>query len=331
MSTTPLRPSLLCLSRILPLVLATLFGIAACHPPRGPLVIQTAADGQILTDTAGHPVTRLRYQKIHPLSDGIYRVERRHRYGFLDSLGRTLVKPQYSYAEDFHHGLAIVYNAKTGRASLINRRGATVTDQVYDWIGRLYAYDAQDNPHYLSGRYLVRSRGLFALLGPDGRLVTPLCYDLFPCAYFEGLSPVHRDSRWGFIDTLGHEVISPHYDSVGLFACGLAPVCQHGLWGFVDHRDSLVVPLRYQSASHFSQRRAAVKRAGRWGFVDPSGREIIPPQFDDTIAPHLPPLLGFRSDGTARLIFRRRPIVIDTLGRPIQQQPSPTAQYIEHP
>lgn len=305
----------------LPLLLlatAVLVSATSCRRPEPPLVVAEHHGRQGLMDLHGRKATPFRYDTIAPLSDGMYRVRRKDLWGYLDSLGRKAVKPQFPDAEDFHDGVAVAYDSHSGQALLIDRRGQPVGTETYGWIGRLYAYDDQDNPHYLAGRYVVRRDGRYAMLGSDGQRLTPLVYDDFPCEFFEGLSPVRRDGKWGFVDTLGHEVIGTRYDSVGLFACGLAPVSIGGRWGFVDKRDSLVVPLRYQAAAYFSCRRAPVMIEGHWGFIDPRGVEVIKPQFDDTVSASFPPFPGFRHDGTARVFLRGRLLIIDTVGHAVE-------------
>ena len=63
------------------------------------------------------------------------------------------------------------------------------------------------------------------------------------------------------------------------FKNGLAPVKKNGKWGFIDSKNKLILPYRYDGASSFINGMARVRLAELTGMIDKKGKEIIPLQF----------------------------------------------------
>ena len=52
------------------------------------------------------------------------------------------------------------------------------------------------------------------------------------------------------------------YDYVYVFSEGLAPVSKGGKWGFVDKEGRLVIPLEYDDVGYFDEGLVGVKNQG---------------------------------------------------------------------
>jgi hypothetical protein len=76
--------------------------------------------------------------------------------------------------------------------------------------------------------------------------------------FSEGLAAVEIDSKWGFIDRGGVEVIAPSFDAVGKFIDGFAPVESDGHWGYIDKHGKTVVGLLFESAFNIEDEVATV-------------------------------------------------------------------------
>ncbi|MBR4402266.1 MAG: WG repeat-containing protein, partial [Flavobacteriales bacterium] len=95
--------------------------------------------------------------------------------------------------------------------------------------------------------------------------------------YFEeGLASVRKDGKYGLIDKIGREIISPRYDESLRFYGGLARVEKDGKCGFIDKTGKEVIPCIYDLASDFSEGLACVKKDGKYGCIDKTGKEVIP-------------------------------------------------------
>lgn len=60
--------------------------------------------------------------------------------------------------------------------------------------------------------------------------------------FSEGLAKAQIDHKWGFVDTSGEFVISPHYELVWSFQDGLARIVTDEGVGFIDKSGSFVIP-----------------------------------------------------------------------------------------
>lgn len=78
--------------------------------------------------------------------------------------------------------------------------------------------------------------------------------------FCEGMASVCREGKWGFIDTVGREVVPCMYDGVDGFHEGMARVNVGGGWRRTDEDEPSL-------------------SGGKTGFVDKTGREVIPCQY----------------------------------------------------
>ena len=56
--------------------------------------------------------------------------------------------------------------------------------------------------------------------------------------FSEGLAPIRRDNKWGYIDRTDKEVIEPRFDMAHRFEDGAAVVKVKGLMGVIDKSGS---------------------------------------------------------------------------------------------
>lgn len=101
--------------------------------------------------------------------------------------------------------------------------------------------------------------------------------------FYDGLSRVSMNKKYGFVDSTGKEVIPLKYESASSFSEGLAAVKLNGKTGFIDKKGKTVVPFKYDSACDFQQGLAAVELKKKWGLVNKAGKEIVKPQYDEPI------------------------------------------------
>ena len=99
----------------------------------------------------------------------------------------------------------------------------------------------------------------------------------------EGLARVQAidNTKYGFIDVSGKEVIPCVYDDSGEFCEGLAWAKKGGKYGFIDKNGKEIIPFMYDEAKRFNEGLAAVFKNGKWGFVDKTGKLNIPLVYSD--------------------------------------------------
>ncbi len=152
-------------------------------------------------------------------------------FGFLDSHGKTIVKPAYDGASYFSEGLACVAsgakekNGQPRKWTYIDSNGNTTIDGKYSFG-------------------LPFSEGLAPVA--KGRWQT-------------GMAPSLVAAKWGFIDKRGKVIVPLTYDEAHSFAGGLARVVSDDKTGLIEHNGKLVIEPKFSDADDFSEDLAAVK------------------------------------------------------------------------
>ena len=96
----------------------------------------------------------------------------------------------------------------------------------------------------------------------------------------EGLCKVHKDGKFGYIDTKGNEVIPGQFDQARLFVNGMAAVAVGNQWGFINKTGHYVINPQYDDVGDFLGGVAAAKSEDKWGYIDTSGKFKVQPIFD---------------------------------------------------
>jgi hypothetical protein len=89
-----------------------------------------------------------------------------------------------------------------------------------------------------------------------------------------------QNSKCGYIDKTGKEVIPLKYGDAKSFSAELAPVKLYGKWGYIDKTGKEVILLKYDDAYSFSEGLARVELYDKYGFIDKTGKEVIPLKYD---------------------------------------------------
>jgi hypothetical protein len=176
------------------------------------------------------------------------------KYGYIDSSGNVVIKPQFEAATEFSEGLAAVALGDGDgdlRCGYIDMTGAWVIKPGFTYFTYLAPF---------SGGLAVASR-----TGPDA-------------------------GEWGYIDKTGAWAIQPKFAaaqpfSEGLGAVGISlPLGNQMQWRFVDKTGKTVVEPQFDMVGDFSQGMAAIGEiddsgALKWGYIDASGNVVVQPQY----------------------------------------------------
>lgn len=111
----------------------------------------------------------------------------------------------------------------------------------------------------------------------------------------EGLLPVTKNGKIGYLNTQGKLVIPTVYDSVGdednkydeswanLVNSGRITVKKNGKFGVIDTQNKTIVPFnKYAQIDGFFEGRAVVfsAKSQKYGVIDASGKEVVAPIYD---------------------------------------------------
>ncbi len=208
----------------------------------------------------------------------------KEKWGYIDLQGKIVINPQFTTAQYFNEGLALVstgdkygYIDKTGKY-VINPSFIYATDFSED-----VAFVVKENTEPIA----INKKGetLFSL--KQAEFVTNFSDNLAAFAIKDLQNNTDKDTEnylWGFIDKSGKEIIKPQFKEVGDFIDGLCNVTnKDGKWGFIDKTGNVKINFQFDYASSFYKGQAAVKFGEKWGVIDTEGKYILNAQFDDLV------------------------------------------------
>lgn len=96
-------------------------------------------------------------------------------------------------------------------------------------------------------------------------------------SFSEGLAPVKKGGKWGYIDLNGRNVIACEFDSAGSFNGGLALVKKNNKYGYIDTNGNVTIPFEWDLAYSFTDGYAIVENSSYAGLIDTNGNKAIVP------------------------------------------------------
>jgi WG containing repeat len=218
------------------------------------------------------------------------------RYGYIDHLGGSVVKPSFYWGSEFSGGFATIYVC--GHLASIDR-GGNIQPPGRALTGEVVPMRKGSKVGYIDSSWQFR--------------IQPIYDDALP--FSEGLAAVEIGTKWGFIDSGGRLVIEPRFEAAYYFSEGVAVAQSAGRqvligrdgkivadgfdslnnvsegrvgasrgehYGFIDLQGRIVVPLVFESANDgFHGGLTSVSKAGKWGYIDRNGEVKIPFRFDE--------------------------------------------------
>lgn len=208
-----------------------------------------------------------------------------------------------------------------GRQGLITEKGKVIKkNQTY--IGEFKDGLARFSQ---KGKLSVKLKGKMDKLEPLERYCRSLESSIALFSYTQTDRDLYNDGslicegcRWGYLDTLGNEIVLPQYDFARDFKSEIGIVRLADKWGvlgadgkmlmpcasddinfldntgdkilkismnrqrygLIDTLGQVTVDLLYDELGEFVEDRLAVRKGNKWGFVDKYGREVIPCRFN---------------------------------------------------
>ena len=136
---------------------------------------------------------------LNSFSEGLVALQNKnHKYGFVNTSGKTVIPFNYDSAESFSEGLAVVSKGKYG---FIDKIGKAVIPLNYDYANS-----------FSEGLAIVQKNGKWGAINKQGKVVVPLKFEGVLGDFSNGLAAVVRkDNTHGFINTKGELVIPYKY------------------------------------------------------------------------------------------------------------------------
>jgi hypothetical protein len=219
--------------------------------------------------------------------------------GYKDKKGNIVIKPIFSWGQDFHEGIAVVMpKDEDGKYGTIDEKGTFIVTPQYDSMnsfseglscvalaqsssGRVTHNEEKhkdaSSSLKVSSSFNVRILGQtkHGYINKQGNMVIKLQYDDAK-DFKEGLAPVKINSQWGYIDKKEEFIIEPKFADADSFSEGLARVMINNRYGYIDKNGSFVIAPSYEDALSFKGGKAGVLINGETRCIDKSGRFVQP-------------------------------------------------------
>lgn len=183
-----------------------------------------------------------KYDKLYEFHEGLARVCKDKKYGFIDKLGNEIISCKYDDAEDYDKGISVV--TLGDKKGAINQQGDMVIPCKYDNINL-----CKDDS--LAAAFINETSGFIDL---EGNIVVPFDYEY--CGTFsEGLADVRKNGLIGFVNKNGKLVIPCKYENlyngcgfreglVGVSVDGGLPGILDDEWGYIDQNGNIIIPFQ---------------------------------------------------------------------------------------
>ncbi len=249
-------------------------------------VFSKAAIHNFASDNPQFPDKKLLQHDLKLARRSMKRIQIDSLYGYEDSvICDTFIKPQFTQADEFSEGLAVV---STGNCTP-DTSGNTV-NCIYGYINAEGKYIIQ--PQFSQAYDFKKGIALVS----DGICKDTACHFGFINRFGEwAIKPIYNDAYefncdralvkvngkgFGYLDRKGEQIIYPHFDDALSFSMYNAGVKQHRKWGFIDTTGNFVIKPMFSEVGVFSEGLAAASdSSGKWGYIDESGKWLIKPKF----------------------------------------------------
>lgn len=160
------------------------------------------------------------YLQIGKFSNGLCAVQNiRKKWGYINNQGQTVLAFKYDFAQGFSQGIAIVgIRNKQGKAifGIVDYKGKEVLPIKYTKVFEIH-----------KGLYVFGDKKL-GLVDRIGTIILKATFDeILPHSYGNGLIPVKKDGKWGYLSEEGEISIMPQFHRADPFINGRALILKN--------------------------------------------------------------------------------------------------------
>lgn len=208
-------------------------------------------------DTTGWLAVYCQYEEGDGFYNGVARIKRAGKWGYIDKTNKYTVQPEYDY---------LGCNAPSSYRN--HRNGAL------DACGLAHSGDGENSNIVVSGKWatITAAGETVFKINADNHVIA----DTTP-----GISKTFM--VYGYVNVLnGVEVVTPQYHSAAPFSNGLARVTLWGNTSFVNLAGVRVIDLgkTYDKVGNFSDELCWVVKNGKYGYINKTGALQLPMIFD---------------------------------------------------
>lgn len=200
------------------------------------------------------------------------------KFGYINTKGKFVIEPLYSFAGYFKNSIAPV--KIQNKFGFIDDDGKMIIPAEFE-EARTFSYELAP----------VRKNGLWGYIDTDGDIQIKYQF-LNAKSFSESYAAVQTNDGWGYIKLNGKIEIKPNYLEAGNFVRGKAPVKskENNLWGYINKSGKFKIEPIYDYAGDFVSIKhkeygdkylALVEDDGKWGYIDEGGKYYINPEYED--------------------------------------------------
>ncbi|HPB25475.1 MAG TPA: WG repeat-containing protein [Bacteroidales bacterium] len=197
------------------------------------------------------------------------------KYGFVDTAGKYLIRPDYDFLGCLVEGRARVnVGGKPDDHGFMEGGFWTFMDSLEQPVS-VPVYEAVSD--FCEGRARVMKHGLYGFIDKNGLEVIPCQYPNIT-DFHNGMAQFEKDGLWGSIDTDGNMVISPRFDKVYYFNEDRAVVGHPFYKAYINKLGNFITDSIFFEAKSFENGLAIVVSGDsvRYGMLDAFGAKVIP-------------------------------------------------------
>lgn len=195
------------------------------------------------------------------------KVKLNEQWGFIDSIGNLIVKPQYIEIDNFYEDMLRVNSGSNW--GYVNKLGQEVIKPQYEeaW-------------NFFNERAIVKKDCKYYAIDKNNRIINLEAYDDM-LSFSENLCVIARKRKYGFIDIDGNEVIPCSYENARNFKNGYAPVQVNDRWGYINKYNDFIIKPEFDYCGTWQGNYSIVEFKNKYGCIGINSSFIIPPIYEN--------------------------------------------------
>ena len=217
----------------------------------------------------GQMVIKANYDYASEFSEGLARVGKNGKYGFVNEKGKVIVPIRYVAASNFNYGLAVVKTVDN-KCFFIDKTGNPSNENVY-----------QDAKSFSEGLAAVQDQYYkYGFINTKGEVVIPHEYSLVSW-FKEGIAAVGKSeggkTLYAYINKNGDKLTGFEFEEAKDFQSGVGRVKKNGKYALIDKFGFPITSYEFDYISEFSEEDglALAKKSGFDIYLDKEGRPFV--------------------------------------------------------
>ncbi len=189
--------------------------------------------------------------------------EPRYKWAYMDESGKEVIKASFDQCRDFYEGMAAV-NIK-GAWGFIDKKGMEVIP--CQWKSVLPFQEKLSRVEHFDGR--------FSFINKAGEIKLKLDYDKV-FSFENGLARFQSKEGYGFIDSIGNEIIPAQYYEAYNFTENYAIVKTYQNWQVIDREGNILKELSGDRVYKESEGFIRIKKNSKYYFISTQSWDTLP-------------------------------------------------------